>query len=196
MAFLNDASIREALIQRLRSMSKAPRVILEELRVHNGNAIADVVAINDFAHCYEIKGDNDSILRAVKQSHYYDLVFRRTTLVTTEKHIQRALLLVPPHWGMICARLRNEDVTLSYVRPARQNLGFDKKLAVMTLWKSEMVEVATPLNLKNANKLNREQLCEAIASNFSTSDLVKTIGNSLTLRAGLNPEVSQHVSYM
>ncbi|WP_419204681.1 sce7726 family protein [Bordetella trematum] len=196
MAFLNDASIREALIRRLRSMSKTPRVVLEELRVHNGNAIADVVAINDFAHCYEIKGDNDSILRAVKQSHYYDLVFRRTTLVTTEKHLQRALLLMPTHWGLICARLRNQDVKLSYVRAARNNLGFDKKLAVMTLWKSEMVEVATPLNIKNANKLNREQLSEAIASNFSADDLVKSIGNSLTLRAGLNREISQHVGYM
>jgi len=66
----------------------------------------------------------------------------------------------------------------------------------MTLWKSEMVEVATPLNIKNANKLNREQLSEAIASNFSADDLVKSIGNSLTLRAGLNREISQHVGYM
>lgn len=196
MAFLNDASIRGALIRRLRAMSNTPRVILEELRVHNGNAIADVVAINDFAHCYEIKGDNDSIFRALKQSHYYDLAFRRTTLVTTEKHLKRAFLLLPTHWGLICARLRNQDVKLSYVRAAHNNPGFDKKLALMTLWKSEMIEVATPLNLRNVSKLNREQLSEVIALNFSEDNLVKSISDRLTLRAGLNFEISQHVSYM
>ena len=52
---LNDSEIRRSLIQKLNNQAKQPKAILEELRVHNGNAIADVVAIHNNAHCYEIK---------------------------------------------------------------------------------------------------------------------------------------------
>lgn len=102
---LDDENIRKALIDRLLRLSKAPKAILEELRVHNGNAIADVVAVYSTAHCYEIKGENDSVQRILRQSRFYDLAFNRTTLVTTDKQLEKALRLAPPHWGIMRARL-------------------------------------------------------------------------------------------
>jgi hypothetical protein len=43
---LNDAQIREALLRKLAKQKAAPRAVFEELHVHNGNAIADVVTLH------------------------------------------------------------------------------------------------------------------------------------------------------
>lgn len=45
---LGDKEIRQLLIRRLENASRIPKAILEELRVHNGNAIAGVVSV----HCH------------------------------------------------------------------------------------------------------------------------------------------------
>ncbi len=77
---LNDARIREALLRKLAKQKVRPRAVLEELHVHNGNAIADVVTLHAEAHCYEIKGATDRIERITVQGAYYTAAFRRITL--------------------------------------------------------------------------------------------------------------------
>ena len=91
MRLLNDIDIRVALIEKLQSMPTKPKAVIEELRVHNGNAIADVVALYKEAHCFEIKGDGDKIERIVTQGRFYDFSFRKITLVTTTKHLAKAV---------------------------------------------------------------------------------------------------------
>lgn len=179
---LDDRNIRKALIDRLSRLSKAPKAILEELRVHNGNAIADVVAVYSTAHCYEIKGDNDSVQRILRQSRFYDLAFNRTTLVTTDKQLEKALRLAPPHWGIMRARQRNAVVTISYVRSASPSPTFDKRLALLTLWRSELVELALSIPLVKVEKMNRSQLSRLIASALSDATLSKNIGEKLLSR--------------
>ncbi|MGI8431207.1 MAG: sce7726 family protein, partial [Chthoniobacterales bacterium] len=60
---LNDALIRGALLLELAQQQTRPRAVIEELHVHNGRAIADVVTLHSEAHCYEIKGATDRIER-------------------------------------------------------------------------------------------------------------------------------------
>jgi hypothetical protein len=184
MFTLNDKTIRKSLIARLSKLSKAPGAILEELRVHNGNAIADVVSVHSWAHCYEIKGDTDSVQRILRQSHYYDLAFKKTTLVTTDKQIDRARRFVPPYWGIMLARESAGEVKLCYVRPAKQSPSFDRKLALLTLWRSELIDVALTAKpaVEKLGKLNRAQLTELIALNLGNDSVVKSIGEKLILR--------------
>lgn len=179
---LDDRVIRRSLISRFERMSPPPKAILEELRVHNGNAIADVVTVFSAAHCYEIKGATDNIHRIVKQSRYYDVVFKKVTLVTTEKHIESALRLAPSHWGIMRARESEGGVKISYLRPALPSPAFDKKLALLTLWKSELVEVACSGAMKKVEKLNRNQLSDLLASELSGKEISQFIGEKLTSR--------------
>ncbi len=179
---LNDHAIRTSLIARLSGLSKAPKAVLQEIRVHNGNAIADVVALHSEAHCYEIKGETDSVQRIMRQGSYYDVVFRRTTLVTTENQIRSALRLAPQHWGIMKAHDVGGKVKITYVRRARPSPTFDKKLALLTLWKSELVEVARSIPLEKAEKLNRSQLSNLIASALPADVVGKNISDKLTSR--------------
>ena len=180
---LGDKEIRFSLIQRLKKSSKPPRAILEELRVHNGNAIADVVAAYKYLHCYEIKSDRDSIERVKKQAIYYDLVFRKTTLVTTEKHAARAAKFTPEHWGIVVARCKDGKVIFSSKRKAEMSPHFNKELALLTLWRPELAALAEPISSSNLNKLSRKNLAELLANNLSEIKISEDISKQLVFRS-------------
>ncbi|WP_080403122.1 sce7726 family protein [Burkholderia ubonensis] len=179
---LDDKTIRKFLIARLASLSNKPKAIIEELRVHNGNAIADVVAIHKYAHCYEIKGDTDAVRRILIQRQYYDLAFRQITLVTTDRHLDNALNLAPAHWGIMVASESKKGVAIRYVRSATRNPLYDTRVALLTLWKSELLEVALPISSKKLDKLSRAQLTDFIALNFGQDMLCEEIGDRLAGR--------------
>ncbi|MEZ0123397.1 MAG: sce7726 family protein [Candidatus Reddybacter sp.] len=175
MDTLNDSDIRQPLIDKLNSLSPKPKAILEELRVHNGNAIADVVTLHRGAHCYEIKGDNDKVERVIKQAKYYDLAFRKLTLVTTRRHLKKALSVTPEHWGIILAEEVSGRIIFKYERSAQINAGFDKRVALLTLWKEEMLDMmSTHVGYKSksrdvlagliSNTKKKEELSESICS--------------------------------
>ena len=114
MSQLNDVSIRKSLILKLKNQAVRPKAIIEELRVHNGKAIADVVALYAEAHCFEIKGDGDKIERMLKQGKYYNLSFRKITVITTLKHLKKALSLAPTYWGIMIAEEQADEIKIIY----------------------------------------------------------------------------------
>jgi len=179
MIELNDACIREALLRKLAGQKSRPRAVLEELHVHNGRAIADVVTLHSEAHCYEIKGATDRIERIMVQGTYYNAVFRRITLVTTECNLGRAQKLAPQFWGIMVAIEQGETVRLRHVRAARRNPRFEKQSAAMTLWKSEMLELVQEAG---AERKPRRLLAQLIAETRRELELSKTICDLLISR--------------
>lgn len=179
---LKDREIRDALLLRLKGMPVAPKALLEEVHVHNGNAIADVVAVHTSAHCYEIKGETDSISRLTRQSLAYDKVFNKVTLVTTPKKLNSALKVSPKHWGIIVACNRKGEVKLSYMRGAKPSPNYDKSLALLTLWRQELISLAANITSSNITKLNRKQLVDIISNEMQTTILQGQIGSQLIKR--------------
>lgn len=166
---LNDKEIRAALKLKLQSQSSKPKAIIEELHVCNGNAIADVVALYNEAHCYEIKGCNDKIDRITEQGRYYDSSFRRITLVTTENHLKKALHISPEYWGIVIATTRDSNlVSFKHARGAKVNPNFCKERALLTLWKSEMLSI---LDEKKLQRKPRDYLAQLISSNKKKVEL-------------------------
>ncbi|MGY6119687.1 sce7726 family protein [Paraburkholderia strydomiana] len=183
MMNLDDKTIRKYLITRLASLPNKPKAIIEELRVHNGNAIADVVAVHKYAHCYEIKGDTDAVRRILVQRRFYDLAFRRITLVTTSRHLNNALHLAPEHWGIMVASESRGGVAIRYVRHASRNPLYDTRVALMTLWKSELLQVALPILPQKLDKLNRAELTDLLAVSLGPGSLCEKIGDRLADRS-------------
>lgn len=178
MIVLNDKQIRSALVNKLVSLTLKPNAILHELRVHNGNAIADVVAIYSEAHCFEIKGDGDKIERIIKQGPYYDLSFRKITLVTTPKHIEKALKIAPIYWGLMVATAKDNEISIKHVRAAKSNKNFDKSVALKMLWKDEMLNLGYS---ENKHK-RKDDLVQIISKDFEKKELNKSIGLQLLHR--------------
>lgn len=182
---LNDRNIRNALVSRLKTQAIQPKAIIEELRVHNGNAIADVVALYNEAHCYEIKGDGDKVERILAQGKFYNLSFRKITLVTTEKHLKKAVELAPAFWGIMIADNKAKDIKLRYIRKATNNPKFDKRVALLALWKEEMLSISSQ-NHKNSIKKSRAVLAEMIAKNKQKVELSQNITLTLLNRSKAN----------
>ncbi len=185
MLQLNDKEIRTSLIAKLKNQSIKPKAIIEELRIHNGNAIADVVSLHNEAHCYEIKGIADKIERILIQGKYYNLAFRKITLVTTSKHLEKALNIAPKFWGIMLAEENNTQVKIKYVRRAKNNPHFDKRVALLTLWKDEMISLIKIEN-KNTSKYNRNTLAKLIADDKKKIELSQNISYTLYERQRLN----------
>lgn len=176
---LNDFEIRKALVQKLETQTVKPRAIVEELRVYNGNAIADVVALYSEAHCYEIKGVDDKIERVLVQGKFYNSSFRKITLVTTENHLSKALSICPDCWGIVVAFSSAGVIRFRHIRRAKTNPDFSKELALLTLWKSEMLSI---LEEPKHQRKPRDVLAQLISSNKKKAELSGHICDLLITR--------------
>lgn len=176
---LNDFEIRKALVQKLEAQTVKPRAIVEELRVYNGNAIADVVALYNEAHCYEIKGEDDKVERILIQGEFYNPSFRKITLVTTENHLEKALSICPDYWGIVIAFSSGNIVKFRHLRGAKTNPEFSKELALLTLWKSEMLSI---LEEPKHQRKPRDVLAQLISSNKKKAELSSNICDLLITR--------------
>ena len=188
-AFLNDSGIRQALIYKLGNQPARPQAIIEELWVHNGSAIADVVALDNEAHCYEIKGCNDKVERILVQGTFYNACFRRITLVTTDRGLPKSIKVSPRYWGIMVARIEGGEVRLHEIRGARNNPNFSKHLAVLTLWKSEMLNL---LHEPAHRRKPREALAQLISAAKGKIELSADICKQLLARHRSAASERQH----
>lgn len=187
---LNDSLIRKNLIDFLSKKKPSPTSIVEELHVHNGNAIADVVAIYSHLHCFEIKGETDSVSRVLVQSNFYNTSFDKITLVTTANHMPWALKNTPSFWGIIVAEEISDVVKLRYKRGARRNPFFCKEKALMMLWKDELKNIAYTSKLKIKSSDTRNDLANKIGDILRKDDALNAIQSAI-----MNRESSRKTSY-
>lgn len=180
---LKDAEIRVALVEHLNKRSPKPTYVAQELHVHNGNAIADVVAFYKHMHCYEIKGETDSVGRVLKQSEVYSHSFPKLTLVLTPKHVNWAMKNLPEYWGIMIA---NEEiqgrVTLRYERPALNNPEFEADKAFMMLWRQELLDVSARMGIVQRKSNNRNEFAKILGSRMSKQDALAQIQGTLVKR--------------
>jgi len=182
MQKLTDKEIRQALIISLKRRANSPIATLEEVHVCNSNAIADVVAVYKSMHCYEIKGETDSINRVSRQSQFYDQAFPLISLVTTANHLRRAEEIVPQHWGIIVANVtRKNSLTFRHVRGASRNEQYNPEVALLSLWRSELLKFAGPSSV-SLEKMNRQKIAALIASSASTKEINENVGRALASR--------------
>lgn len=179
---LTDKEIRQALVSSLEKRKRPPEAILQEVHVCNGNAIVDVVAVYKSLHCYEIKGETDSVHRLQRQSQYYDQAAPIISLVTTTNHLRRAKDILPGHWGIIVAKLSKAGkIQLRYERGASKNPAYKPEIALLSLWRSEMINLPNLVEL-SLEKMNRQKIAEFFASTTSVNIVNQTVGQILSAR--------------
>ena len=181
---LRDKEIREALRSHLLSRRPAALQILDELRIHNGNAIADMVAFYKDMHCYEIKGETDSIARLTRQAEFYDEAFPKVTAVIAENHLKWASKNLPLYWGIMIAIERKGKVIFKYHRKASTNPQFAKDKALMILWKDELIKIAKEqARVKVKSSHTRRDLALLMSPLLKKDDTLASIRKAVLSRA-------------
>lgn len=136
----NDGQIRLQLKRRLFSVYSGDpsTTILEELGLRHGYCRVDLVVVNGSLHGFEIKSDRDTFRRLNRQVETYNKTLDFVTLVTGQRHADRATGAVPDWWGIQIAEVGHRDgIKLFEVRKPSRNPSPDKLSIAKLLWREE-----------------------------------------------------------
>ncbi|AOS40476.1 sce7726 family protein [Pseudomonas brassicacearum] len=137
---MREAEIKQALTHHLASTTDdLPGQFLEELELNGGQIRADLVHLQDM-HCYEIKSDADTLKRLIGQGSRYALVFDRITLVTAERHLKKAIPMLPTWWGIMVVP-ENSGMAFKLIRKAKPNKRHEPRTLATLLKRDEALHL-------------------------------------------------------
>ena len=140
---MNDAHIRAATKEALlvQHRGDGETVIFEELGVQHGFSRIDLAVVNGELHGFELKSDQDTLARLPEQADTYGRVFDRVTLVVGERHLRRAVEVVPDWWGIRVARVESGKLHFSDLKFSINNPLLDPISVAMLLWRDEALDL-------------------------------------------------------
>lgn len=185
---MREAEIKRALAQHLDGAhGSTSTMLLEELKLSNGEIRADVVDVSDL-HCYEIKSEGDSLKRLLGQGSRYARVFDHVTLVTTERHLKKALPILPEWWGILLVP-ESEDSAFKQFRVAKPNKRQEAEVLVTLLKRDECLHVLETIGfVKGLKSRNLHDLQARLAELMGLDELKEAVRQCLYRRGGSLPD--------
>jgi hypothetical protein len=202
---LRDPEIRQQLKEGLerRIAGRPHSMVIDEMGIgvddENGHrpVRVDVAVVTPkMLIGYEIKSDFDSLVRLERQIIEYDRVFDQCYLVCGNKYVEKALKLLPDHWGLTTlAAMRvqqrsgqsgdNYKLKFTTVRPAQQNPNASRLALAELLWRAEVWD---ELKLRGIGRgMSAAKLMELqahLAISLTHEQLRATVARRLSLRTG------------
>jgi len=143
----------------------------------------DIAVISGLIHGYEIKGETDTLRRLPIQSDIYNSVLDRATIVAAERHIDRALKLVPEWWGAIVVANGTDRMKMRLLRPARKNPTKSPLAIAKLLWKPEALLALEELGKADGMKSKKRlEIYKRLAEETSLKQLAAIVRHQLLRR--------------
>lgn len=152
-----------------------------------GDARVDLLDLSEELHGYEIKSDYDDYSRLPNQIKNYNRYLSKITIAVGYDKIYSIKSEVPDFWGIITVYkcpvgILRHDV----LREPEPNPYFDKKYAITTLWKRELVSVIVKLfNVSKDSryqKMRRWRLANILEKELSPKQSIQVIRACLLKR--------------
>lgn len=183
---MNEADIKKALYEtelaKLCQEDPDTRIV-EEFCILGGKVRVDVSAINGLLHGYEIKSGADNLDRLPRQQKYYNQIFDKITIVADEKHVVKAVKIVPPWWGLIAASDGPNGVYLEEIWPARQNFEVEADAIVQLLWRAEVLASLRVNGIgRGLYNKSRKYLWKVMTSKLDLATIKSCVRNCLKYR--------------
>jgi len=179
---MREAEIKRALTRHLAGTCP-PGLFIEEVEINGGEVRADLVHLLDDIHCYEIKSDSDTLRRLVNQGSRYSRAFDRITLVVAERHLVKALPILPLWWGVLVIT-DSEDEPFRQVRAAKAHRQHRPEVIASLLKRDEALHVLQELGAAKGWKSKSLYLIQDyLAQSLSLDELRRHVRDSLTRRA-------------
>jgi hypothetical protein len=184
----SDAAIRTALIAYLNQHDPGHRVI-NELALRHGRARIDVAAIGTCdIHGFEIKSASDSLRRLAVQVPLYDSVLDTTTIVCAERHLERAVQIVPQRWGLVVATEQSGAPQLQRLKTAEANPLQEPINVARLLWREEALALLTELGQdRGAASRPRQYIYERLADVAESTWIKARVCEQLKRRENWRP---------
>jgi hypothetical protein len=182
---MRDRDIRTVLIATLaaRHAGDTDTLIRHEVGLCAGNRRVDVAVINGEIAGWEIKSDEDTLLRLSGQASVYAKVLDRATLVTTAKYIAKADALLPDWWALVVAEQRDANIQLTNVRDGQLNASTDAFSIAQLLWREEALDELRQRQLsRGLAKKARYYVWERLAASLGGDELRQVVRRRLRAR--------------
>jgi len=182
---MKDFEIRRSLHQDFLSEYNdiSESLIIDELKVCNGNAIMDVAIVNGALIGFEIKSPYDNLSRLRTQMLYYNKVFDYITIVTSNKHINGVIKEVPYWWGIWVVEKNKQEIKKIQIRTAIPNENIEAFSVAQFLWKIEIIDLINKRRLDNKYKNKRKWIqWQYLADSLELTDLKNEIRTYLKSR--------------
>lgn len=142
MSTTRDCDIRLALETKLvQDHGDEPDTLIRhEVGICAGKRRVDVALVNGELAGYEIKSDMDTLARLTGQAEAYGSVLDRAILVTTERHLDGALTMLPNWWGILVAHAEQSNIRLETFRDPDFNDKHDAFSLAQLLWREEALD--------------------------------------------------------
>ncbi|MCV7284888.1 sce7726 family protein [Mycolicibacterium wolinskyi] len=176
---LNEAAVRDSLRREILTESANANAVYE-FWVPRTNERADVVRIGEALEGFEIKTERDRLDRLPRQALAYARVFDRCHAVIAHRHVDRAIALLPPWWGIRVIEA-NEEVTFSCLREAGSNCAVDAETLVRLLWREEASAALGELGVPPDPYARRGRMWQSLLSLLDLDEL-KTVVREALLR--------------
>lgn len=177
---LYDSDIRKALVNLLRSMPdfmSDDTLVIHELDVCGGVSRIDLAVINGKLHGFEIKSERDNLERLPLQMENYNRIFNTMTIVTTHKHIDGVMSIIPDWWGVVIAEDSDNDVSLYVEHEPSFNPNIDKFRLAQLLWRDELLELLVEKlgSTKGLRSKTRRELARLVSQYLDLDELESSV---------------------
>ena len=171
---MRDPEIRKELRRRLQDEygNDPSTLILDELGVCCGQIRADMAVVNKDLKGFEIKSDQDTLIRLESQTSTYCRVFDTVSIVVALKHFEKATKRVPSWWGILIAECTDFEPNIVVYREEKENPAPDPLAIAQLVWRDEAWEILKAHHLHfGLRARTRHYLWAALVNSFSLEHL-------------------------
>jgi hypothetical protein len=178
---LTEAVVRESLRNEVLAANPEPSEAVYEFWVPRTHERADVAVIGKTLQGFEIKTERDTLKRLPRQSEAYARLFDRCYTVLALRHVDQALAMLPPWWGVLVIEPR-DGLTFGVVRDAGTNDGVDPEILVRLLWREEAYAALCTVGDAPDPRAGRSRLWELLLTVLDLDGLKRAVRNALLRR--------------
>jgi hypothetical protein len=181
-----DAEIRPALRDWIlaRVVRDGDDTVLEELGLLRGCVRVDLVLVSGILHGFEIKSDRDSLGRLANQAEIYGKVLDRATLVVGERHLVKAMSIIPTWWGVIRVVAGEGGPKFTTIRRGRPNPRRDPRSLAELLWLSDAIALLEERDLAGgARGKTRAVVWDRLCRHFKLEEITAAVCAQLKARS-------------
>jgi hypothetical protein len=179
---MTEAVVRHSLREEVLAAAPHSAEAVYEFWVPRSNERADVAVIDSAAiDGFEIKTERDTLKRLPRQAEAYTRLFDRCHAVLALRHVDRAIEILPPWWGLLVIGT-GDGPTFIRVRNADANNGVDPETLVRLLWRDEVHAALCELGAPPDPKAGRFRMWEQLLSLLDLDGLKAVVRDALLCR--------------
>lgn len=173
---VTEAEVRHSLRAEVLASAPSSAEAVFEFWVPPSSERADIAVIGTTMDGFEIKTERDTLKRLPRQADAYTRVFDRCHAVLAPRHVEKALEILPPWWGV---QLIDEGLSFMTLREPAHNQNVDPEALVRLLWRDEAYAALCEIGTVPDSRTGRFRLWEMLLALLDVDSLRRVVRETL-----------------